>query len=156
MTPKTATNLFLLALAAISMAGCKSYETRTYDVTVRNDTPDAIVVWLTKDGAPYESGWLSPEDIAIQSPKANDPELAGAIVAAGKTADTGTRKGRFEPDTHAILRVYQGQLKFSEILATSRGDPMRIDLQLPPGRSEFIVRPAGSLITVQRVEPFGQ
>ena len=66
----------------------------------------------------------------------------------GKTADTGKRAGRFASETHAVLRVYEGQLGINDILATQPGAG-RIDLTLQPGRSEFVVKSDNHVLDVQ-------
>src|SRR5262245_54356786 len=98
----------LLVLCAV--VGCKSYATRVYDVTVKNDAASPITIWLTKDGPPFEPGWVAPEELAIESPKTADKVVGGVIIPEGKSADTGPLKGLFEPGTHAVLRVYGGRL----------------------------------------------
>ena len=121
------------------MIGCQSYESRSYDITVHNASSEAVTLWLTKDSEPFENGWQSPEELAVISPKNKDFIVSGVVVQAGKTASTGERKGSFQKDSQAILRVYDGQLKFHEILAVSRDTPLRIDFPLPIGPSNWRV-----------------
>jgi hypothetical protein len=137
----------LTSLLLLLLAGCHSYETRTYDLTIRNDSAGPITIWLTKNGPPYEKGWLSPEDIAIESPKERDV-IGGVIVPQGKTAYTGARTGRFQSDTSAILRIYGGQLTFNDLLASSRDMANRIDLRLHPGKSDYVVTGPSNAIQV--------
>jgi hypothetical protein len=137
---------------ALLSAGCHSWETRSYEVSVRNAGPEPITVWLTKDGAPFEPGWYSPEDMIIESPKVPKKPLSGVVIAPGKTGDTGKRSGRFAKETHAILRVYEGQLGINELLATHPG-PARVDLELKPGASAFIVKSAGHVLDVEPKRP---
>ncbi len=118
--------LALLLLCCV--VGCNDIQTRTYDVTVKNDSTRPLTIWLTKNGPAWEDGWKSPEDIANESPKAVD-HISGVIVPVGKTAFTGKVSGQFAPDTKAILRVYMGEKKFLDLLATSPG-PGRIDIPL--------------------------
>jgi hypothetical protein len=139
----------LIAFCAIFLGGCNSYETRTYDVTVKNAGPEAVTVWLTKDGEPYEQAWLSPEDLIIESPKSPKKEISGVVIPAGKVANTGPRVGQFREQTHAILRVYEGQMGMNELLATKPG-AARVDLELSPGKSEFVVKTDDHIVTVQR------
>src|SRR5439155_18460914 len=113
-----------------------------------NDGPDPITVWLTKDGEAFEEGWLSPEDMIIESPKSPNKPLSGVVIAPGKTADTGKRKGRFAKETQAILRVYDGQLGINELLATHPG-PTRVDQPLQPGANAFVVKSQGHVLDVQ-------
>jgi hypothetical protein len=60
-------------------------------------------------------------------------------------------KGRFEPDTQAILRIYVGELTFNQILAVGRGDASRIDLVLQEGRNDFVVNDDTGVIRAERV-----
>lgn len=111
---------------------------RTYEVSVRNDTSGPITIWLTKDGPPEQEAWLSPEQIAIDPTRAT-PEIGGVVVPAGKTASTGPTKGQFYSDVNAVLRVYEGQFTLAQLLAISRGSPNRIDTILPLGDSKWVV-----------------
>ena len=133
------TSSILLLLFCVTNFGCASYQTRTYDVTVKNDSSDPVTVWLTKSGPPYESGWMAPEDIAVESPKAPTKVISGLVIPPGKTGFTGPRKGQFEPSTSAILRVYGGQLNFDQLLASGRDDKNRIDWKLHPGTNDLVV-----------------
>ena len=136
-------------LFMLVMLGCQaSYETRTYDVSVHNLSDGPVTIWLTKDGPPYEPGWLAPEDLAIESPKQN-AKLSGVIVPAEKTADTGTVTGRFEPQTHAVLRIYAGKRSFDELLASTHGDPTRVDQPLHPGKNDLVVEGKQPIVKVK-------
>lgn len=144
--------LVLSSLLCLLMTGCHSYETRTYDVTVHNRTAEPVMIWLTKDGPPYEAGWLSPEDFAIESPRQReDREIGGVILEPGKTA-TAQRAGRFEPATRAVLRVYAGATKFNELLSISRDNPARVDMPLRAGKSEYSVEPGPAVINIRGAE----
>jgi hypothetical protein len=143
---------FACLASLVLLDGCQSYEKRTYDVSVKNAGAGPITVWLTKDGEPYEYGWLSPEDVVIESPKEPKKEISGVVIPPGKTAETGQRLGRFKKETHAILRIYDGQLGIDKILATHPG-PSRVDLILQPGRSAFVVKSTEYGIDVQPTAP---
>lgn len=131
------------------LAGCQSYQTRSYNLTVTNRSLDPVTLWLTKNGEPFEQDWLAPEDIAIESPKGRERIIGGVVLAAGKSASTGERKGKFRPETDAILRVYEGQLKFIDLLAVNRDSPLRQDIALPPGTSNVeITRNPGEVVKV--------
>jgi hypothetical protein len=132
----------------LMLVGCAGTETRTYDVTVKNDSSKPLIVWLTKNGPEYEEGWKAPEDLAIENPK-NDP-LGFQLVPPGKTAYTGPIKGKFAPQTSAILRVYIGQHTFGELLAISRGSPSRIELTLEPGVNEFVAKDDLGIVKITR------
>jgi len=138
---------FLLVLCFIS-AGCSTH-TQTYDVTVRNEATTPVTVWLTKVGGPEEEGWRSPESIAINFVVEDEP-LGGVIVPPNNTATTGKRKAKFNPDAYAVLRVYKGQMKMSEMLANGKDSPNRADVALQPGVSRFVVTDAGGKLSVTR------
>jgi hypothetical protein len=141
-----------LSLLAFVVIGCQSIQTRTYDVNVKNDSAKPITIWLTKNGPAWESGWKSPEDIAIESPKANE-KIAGVVVPAGKTASTGKMTGKFAPNVDAILRIYLGQQTFNELLAINQDSPDRIDFILRPGRNDVLVTDDGSGVKASRTGP---
>src|SRR3954454_9975352 len=146
-------NKLSLILVCLCIVGCHSYEKRVYDVTVQNNSSVPITIWLTKDGPPYEPGWLAPEDIAIESPKQPEKIIGGVVVPQGKSADTGPIKGQFEPSTHAVLRVYAGQLNFDELLAAPGDEKRRIDMTVHPGRTNLTVTGGAARIDVQETAP---
>ncbi|MBV8781254.1 MAG: hypothetical protein JO353_07640 [Phycisphaerae bacterium] len=145
---KSTALLALLMFAGI--AGCA--ETRVYDVRVHNAADQPIMLWLYKDGGPYENGWKSPDDIAIESPKDNEP-IGGVLVLPGKTASTGPLKGHFNSDTHAILTVYLGEHRFNELLAIGPRSPERKDVALKPGSSNFIVSDRDAALKIDPAHP---
>jgi len=124
--------LSLLAL----LVGCAHYETRSYDLSVKNDTGQPITLWLTKNGPKYEEGWKAPEDLAAETPRNQRAIGSDVVVPPGKTA-TAVRQGEFDPGTSAILRVYLGDLAINDILAISRGSDRRVDTRLYPGKSDW-------------------
>src|SRR4051812_42156655 len=112
---------FVLA-SLVLFTGCQSGEKRTYDVTLKNLSSRPMTIWLTKNGPPWEEGWKSPEDIALESPQINE-RIGGIVVPPGKTASTGPKTGMFAPRVEAVLRIYHGQKMFNEILAIDRDSP---------------------------------
>ena len=139
----------LLIVSAALLLGCGA-KTRTFDVSVSNDTKEPITVWLTKDGPPYEKSWRSPEDLAIESP--TGARVAGVKIPPGQSATTGRMKGKFAEGTLAILRVYGGDYTFSELLAVSRKSPNRADVPIYPGVSRFGVTRDAKGIAVNPAE----
>ena len=130
--------------------GCQSdFKTRTYSVSVANESSSPVTVWLTKDGPAYERGWLSPEDTAYMSRGAGEV-VAGVVVQPGKTASVGPVHGEFASATNAYLRVYLGQHNLSSLLAINKGDPDRRDLELDPGRNDFTVVDQNGMVLVER------
>lgn len=126
----------LLAVVTLSfLMGCTA--TRTYQVSVRNDTSEPITIGLVKEGRPIEPQWVSPEQAAIH--EVEPSSKMWAAIPAGKSADTGPVRGEFDRDAEAVFRIYQGNLKLPEILAVSRGQPNRIDILLHPGMNQFTV-----------------
>jgi hypothetical protein len=140
-----------ILLLLLLILGCNSAEKRTYDVALRNDSTRPVTIWLTKNGPPWEDGWKSPEDLAIESPRISE-RIAGVIVPPGKIALTGKVTGSFLPNVDAIIRVYRGQLTFSEILAVSRGNTARMDIPLKPGINDLVVTDLGPGVTVHPAE----
>jgi hypothetical protein len=130
-------DLFLLVamLFLCNLVGCA--KTYSFDISVTNQTPEPIVVWLTKDGPPAEKEWLSPEQVAFSSP-AGDDRRNWEPIPPGKTVGT-LVKGTFDRETRAFLRIYQGVATLDEVLATSRGSAGRLDLPLKPGKNTFVI-----------------
>jgi hypothetical protein len=129
----------VLFFALISFGvGCDSSQTRTYEVSVRNDTHEPVTIWLLKEGGPYENGWKSPEDLAIESPKANEP-IGGRVIRPGAIATAGPVNGRFNADSSAMLRVYRGAHSFNELLAISSNSGDRVNTRLRQGDNEFLI-----------------
>ena len=135
-----------LVIAFMLVGGCA--ETRTYQVSVRNDTPEPLTLWLFKAGGPYEDGWKSPDDIAVDSPRSNEP-IGGVIVRPGKTATAGPLKGQFNSDARAVLRVYRGAHSFNELLAIGASSGDREDVPLPQGPSAFHVNEEASKLSIE-------
>lgn len=145
MMIRTIPLLMFLALAG----GCNA--AHTYLISIKNETPEPITAWLTKDGPPPESGWLPPEVLAIQSPQ--EIEVVGGVeVLPGKTAISLPTRGRFASGTSAMLRVYGGNLKFLDLLSISRGSSNRLDLPLKPGKNGFVIRNESGRLRAERVE----
>jgi hypothetical protein len=145
-----------IALSAIlfgiitSALGCAA-ETRTYEVSVRNDTLTPVTIWLYKAGGPYEDGWKAPEDLAIESPKANEP-IGGRIIGPGVVATAGPIQGHFDSDAAAMLRVYRGGHHFNELLAISADSGQRVDTKLKPGDNEFLITDRDVKLSLEPVD----
>jgi hypothetical protein len=122
--------------------GCAQVQTRQYQVTVDNQSSKPVTVWLTKNGEFYEDTWKAPEDWAIESPHAKDP-VAGVVVPSHEKRGTDVLTGKFRPETDAILRVYDGQLTFNEILAAGKSTGGRKDVVLKPGSNDVTVTDTG-------------
>ena len=130
--------LSTLLLVLVGM-GCSSTKTYSFQVSVKNDTTRPLTVWLVKEGPPEEQGWRSPEQLARSVPQ-QEERIGGRMLPPGKTADTGTVTGKFQPGSYAWLRVYDGPQHLSEILAISRGNPSRLDIPLDPGVTRIIIK----------------
>lgn len=138
----------LLLFFGAASTGCAT-RTETFDVSVRNDSRQDVVAWLTKIGGPEEEGWRSPESIAINF-VVEDEELGGVIIPPGKTGRTGKQKAKLNPDARAVVRIYKGRMKMSEMLASDKDSPSRADMVLHPGVNRFVVTDAGGKLTVKR------
>ena len=128
---RTITAVILLTL----VLGCA--QTRTFQVSLTNQTQSPITFGVVKHGEPFEPAWAPPEEIEARGGRAS-AENWGAIPP-GKTAVSQELKGRFFSNTIAYLRVYQGKLDLAGIMAISRGEPNRLDIVLEPGANRFVV-----------------
>ncbi len=141
--------MFLLVLGMMLATGCSSTKEYSFKISVRNETPGPVTIWLTKEGPPMEPGWRSPEQLAIQSP-GYEERIGGQLVPAGKTATTDLVKGKFEPGSSAWLRVYDGKYpSFSDLLAVSPKSAKRVDHPLDPGVNRLVVRARNGKIYVE-------
>lgn len=141
--------ILLLSILAIVTGCAPTMEKRTYDVTVKNESTKSVTIWLTKDGPAWEPGWKSPEDLAIEQ-RNFDEKISGVIIPPGKAAGTGSVAGMFAPETRAILRIYMGERKFTDLLAMSSGSPDRIDSVLNMGVNVLTISDNGSGIKVAK------
>jgi hypothetical protein len=137
-----------LLVTCLAITGCATHS-ETFDVSVRNNSSQPVTVWLTKIGGPEEEGWRSPESVAINF-VVQDERIGGVVVPAGNTATTGKRKAKLDPDSAAVLRVYKGEMKMSELLANGKDSPNRADVVLDPGENRLIVTETAGKITVTR------
>jgi hypothetical protein len=129
-------SVLAIALTFLLTGGCASQK-RSYEIAVKNNTLSPITIGQVKDGT-YDDMWASPEDLAIFHARAGD-QLWGVPVAPGKTAKAGPVDGDFTASDNAWLRVYRGEPTFSELLATSRGNPNRLDVRLNPGKNYIVI-----------------
>lgn len=138
-----------IAILGILMifTGCGG-PTRSYQVTVQNDSKEPVTVWLTKSGGPVERHWRAPEHYGIAQPGLEDP-VGGVIIDPGEIGSTPKLSGRFPGGTDAVLRVYLGARTLSELLSISRGSPNRIDVVLTPGDNDLVVRDRDGRIVVE-------
>src|SRR5512132_4152727 len=97
--------LVIVSAVAILLIGCNSTR-KSYQVSVKNQSPRPVTLWLTKDGPPAEEGWLTPEQIVNES---RQLRYDLAFVPPGKTGYTGKMTGEFPTGTNAVLRVYDGE-----------------------------------------------
>jgi hypothetical protein len=128
------------------VTGCA--RTENFDVTVRNSTTSPVTLALTKDGPPFEALWASPEDLAIQSPKAEEKH-GYVVLPPGKEGDV-SLQGKFDKGTRGYLRVYRGDLQVSEMNAIKSDSPNRVDLPLSSGRNVFVIVDTGGRLAEQR------
>jgi hypothetical protein len=137
-------------LVGLSVCGLGCAGERTYEVTVRNDTPGPVLIWLYKDGGPSEDGWKSPEDLAIESPKANEPS-GWRMIEPNVVVTAGPIKGQFDSDSNAVLRAYRGVHTFNQLLAINGQNGDRIDVKLSPGDNSFLIKDRDEKLAFYRV-----
>jgi hypothetical protein len=143
----------LLILNLSLLGGCGSnYERRIYTVQLTNQTNTTISVGLIKKGKPLQEGWVAPEDIAILAPPLIGRHW-GQTVKPDQTILLGPQEGAFAEGNIARIRVYAGTPTVEETVGYSRADPDRLDIDLWPGRSSYIIRRENRrLIEVQNNE----
>jgi hypothetical protein len=140
----------LLAACCFAFAGCS--RTETFNISVRNDTPDPVTLTLAKNGPPFERVWASPEDLAVESPEA-DEEHSYLLLPPGREADVPAVTGRFSGGTRGFLRVYRGDLDISDMNAIGPVSPNRLDLPLKPGANRFVVTQSGGRLVAGKDRP---
>jgi len=135
---------------SIFLSACNS---KTYQVTVINQTTSPITVGVVKNHGPYEEGLTPIEQIAIES-SLESVGPWGFVIPPGKTADTKPVSGKFPSGTHAYLRIYRGTATNAELISVSASNPHRLDILLFPGtRNEIIVKEGAKKLDFTRVTP---
>ena len=101
----------LLITAALFAAGCGT-PSEPVRLAVRNDAAEPVTLWLTKDGPPVETAWLSPGQLAAIAPPddsdADVTRLPAVVLEPGVTAVFPRRNGKFPPGARPVLRVFRG------------------------------------------------
>jgi hypothetical protein len=145
-------NLRLLGsmLLLVSVLGCA--DSRTFNVSLKNDTSLPIVAWITKTGGPYEPLWRSPEDYAIERPGGAKDQTTGVYVQPGERIGPTKITGQFDKGVAAVLRVYLNPRSINDVLAIGPNSPNRVDVQLEPGVNQFIASNANGKLVVARQE----
>ena len=139
----------LLFCSLLLLVGCA--ETRSFQIAVRNETSQPLTAGVTKEGGRYERQWRSPEQAAVRTTGADERGWDSVVILQGETRSAGPVKGNFSGGAVAILRVYAGDLKLSDVLAVSRGSPGRVDVPLEEGRNAIIIRDPGGRLSYERV-----
>ena len=57
-----------IAGGALLMIAVGCAPTKSFEVTVRNQSDVPVMLWLTKDGPPAEKGWWTPEQF-LEAPE---------------------------------------------------------------------------------------
>jgi hypothetical protein len=126
---------FVIASAlALLLIGCNS-TSKSYQVSVKNQSPRPVTLWLSKDGPPAEEGWFTPEQIVSES---RQLRYDLAFVPPGKTGYTGKMTGEFPKGTNAVLRVYDGEQEVFD-LAKEPAASTHADQVLKPGNNHLAV-----------------
>ena len=84
--------------------GC-SHDTRSYSVSLRNETRRPVTIALTKTGAPVENAWASPELIADGQASA-DAANGFAVIGAGRIGTVNDIKGEFPGNSRGISDLF--------------------------------------------------
>ena len=136
----------LLLLSLLLLPACTSAQSRSFQITIKNETARPLSLGLVKNGPPAEDGWIAPHEVAMMAPQLSDRKW-GWVLNPGETKTFGPHTGHFESQTQAILRIFAGTPTIDEILSFSREDPERLDIYLFPGKSAYVIRyaPGGRL-----------
>ena len=141
--------LGIISLACAALPGCA--RTENFDITVRNDTVAPLTIALTKDGPPFERMWAGPEDLAIESPKA-DEQHGYVVLPPGREAEVSVA-GKFDRGTRGYLRVYRGEPDISGMIAIGPVSPNRLDVPLRPGANRVAIVEENGRLVRQRGVP---
>ena len=138
-------------LPLICLASACSSTDATFVVQVVNNTSQPLSAGLIKSGGQVGQGWASPEQIAINAPQLM-PRRWGTLVPPKGKVIIGPQTGPFEAGSHAVLRVYMGDVPISGLVAYGRSDPGRVDLALWPGKSGFIIETVDGRLEAKAIE----
>jgi len=142
----------LLTLIGLSL-GSFACASKTYQVTVVNQTATPITVGVVKDHGPSEEGLTPVERLAIDS-SLESMGPWGFVIPPGKTGDTQPITGKFSGGAQAYLRVYRGTGTNAELISVGSSNPHRLDVLLFPGaRNEIIVKDGSKKLEFVRVSP---
>ena len=140
-----------IVLSLLLLPACTHYDTRSFEISVKNETARPLSVGLVKNGPPTEAGWIAPHEVAMMAPQLTDRKW-GLVINPGETKVLGPHSGKFQQDVQAILRIYAGTPTIEEMLAFSRSDPERLDIYLWPGKSGYVIRYDGGRISFVSTE----
>jgi hypothetical protein len=136
------TLLCLLCLTA-GTVGCSSTQNRTYSVSVVNAADEPVMLWLTKDGPPFEDHWLTPSqwhELKTDGIIPADVVDPAVLLPPGKRVDLGPQEGKFTPETAAVLLIYATPVTLEQMAATPRDTGLMDILYLDPGQNNLMVR----------------
>ena len=119
------------------LTGCSTPAQYSFDVSVKNNTARPLTIGFTKNGPPAEPGWASPES-ETNLPPDRQHATWGNVVAPAKIASIHI-DGKFYGGVYPFLRIYSGEHTLTELLAMSRGNGDRLDLNLRPGPDNFFI-----------------
>lgn len=136
---------YFFVLSLLLLPACAQYQTRMFEISVKNETVRPISVGLVKNGGPTEEGWIAPHQVAMMAPQLTDRKW-GLVIEPGQTKVLGPHSGKFDQGVQAILRIYAGTPTIEEMLSYSRNDPERVDIYLWPGKSGYVIRYDGGRI----------
>jgi hypothetical protein len=130
---------------ACCLTGCNTGRTDRFDVELRNGTGHPLTISLAKEGSlsPHEEAWMTPEEVALDSPKARerwvDAELdRGWVVPAGQVWMR-RFSGQFSSGARGFVRAYAGEPTVSQMCARGPESPGRVDIPLKPGSNRVVV-----------------
>ena len=145
MPRRRLTPLALVLLLAPLALGCRSAPEQVYQVSVANESDAPVVLWIAKEGDPFEPHWATPSEwqagIAAGALPSDAPSL-GVELPPNKRVELGPQRGRFARGARAVLYVYATPVTLAEMAATPRRSTLRDNVRLMPGQNFVKVRSA--------------
>ncbi len=142
-----------LLLLTVLLVGCGTKPTEVR-VAVHNDADQPVLLWLTKDGPPVETGWMSPGTLAAETlPTGADNDLSRLPVAQiepGASVSLPPRTGKFPRGTLPIARVFYGPSTLTEFAAVMKRSP-NVDTVLLTGGDNYVIIRGIRPVSAERV-----
>lgn len=146
--------IWVVAVLA-AWAGACSAPKYTFQVEIMNIGATPLSADFVKVDGPAVDGFTGPEHVAIYAPDLSQKRW-GTLIGPGQTKTIGPKRGKFEPGSHAVLRVYAGDLPIDQLITFGRKDPGRLDIYLVPGRSGYVIDQKNGVLKASPLDDLGE